>query len=114
MIRAEEGGVLFPPSWGKGLSTESALGEEEAGRWQPGSQELSELTASWPGPAVGASPGLSFLRGWAGGLTEPFVGRGCMRHQVLGSCLVPTQAHLPRSSGVAYVLRAMTSALQPV
>ena len=30
--------------------------------------ELSELTASWPGPAVGASPGLSFLRGWAGGL----------------------------------------------
>ena len=50
------------------------MGEEEAGRPQPGSQELSELTASWPGSAVGASPGLTFLRGWAGGLTEPSSG----------------------------------------
>ena len=50
------------------MSTESTVREEEAGRRQPGSQELSELTASWPGSAVGASPGLSFLRGWAGGL----------------------------------------------
>ena len=52
------------------MSTESTVREEEAGRRQPGSQELSELTASWPGSAVGASPGLSFLRGWAGGLTS--------------------------------------------
>ena len=79
--------------------------------WVPG---LSELTETWPGAAAGASPGLRFLRGWAGGLTEPFVGRGCMRHQVLGSCLVSTQAHLPRSPGVACVLHGMTSALQPV
>ena len=77
------------------MSTESLLGQEEAGRRQPGSKELSELTASWPSPAVGASLGLSFLRGWAGGLMEPFMGRGCMGHQVLGSYLIPTQAHLP-------------------
>ena len=41
-------------------------------------------------------------------------GERCMGHQVLGSCLVPTQAHLPWSSGAACVLCAMTSALQPV
>lgn len=96
------------------MSTESPLGEEEAGRRRPGSQELSELTESWPSPAVGASPGLNFLAGWAGGLMEPFMGRGCMGHQVLGSCLIHTQAHLPRSPGVVYVLHAMANALQPV
>ena len=96
------------------MSTESPLGQEEAGRRQPGSKELSELTASWPSPAVGASPGLNFLAGWAGGLTEPFMGKGCMGHQVLGSCLIPTQAHLPRSPGVVCVLCAMANALQPV
>ena len=69
------------------MSTESLLGQEEAGRRQPGSKELSELTASWPSPAVGASLGLSFLRGWAGGLMEPFTGVGVgWRQQVLGGC----------------------------
>ena len=95
------------------MSTESAPGEEEAGTQQPGSQELSELTVSWPSPAVGVSPGLSFLRGWAGGLTEPFMGRGCMGHQVLGRCLICTQAHLPRGPGVACVLHATANAFQP-
>ena len=43
------------------MSTESAPGEEEAGTQQPGSQELSELTVSWPSPAVGVSPGRAQL-----------------------------------------------------
>lgn len=59
------------------------------------------------------SSGLSFLRGWAGGLTEPFMGRGCMGHQVLGRCLICTQAHLPRGPGVASVLLATANAFQP-
>ena len=65
-----------------------ALGEEEAGRrQQPGSQEVAVLPVSWPGPAVAASPGLSFLRGWTGGLMEPFTGvRVDGGQQVLGGC----------------------------
>ena len=63
-------------------------GEEEAGRrQQPRSQEVAVLPVSWPGPAVAASPGLSFLRGWTGGLMEPFTGvRVDGGQQVLGGC----------------------------
>lgn len=61
----------------KEVPTERALGEEEAGRrQQPRSQEVAMLSVSWPGPAVGASSSLSFLRGWTGGLMEPFTGGG--------------------------------------
>ena len=65
-----------------------ALGEEEAGRrQQPRSQEVAMLPVSWPGPSVGASSGLSFLRGWTGGLMEPFTGvRVDGGQQVLGGC----------------------------
>lgn len=95
-----------------GVHREQSVREEEAGRCQPGSQELSELTASWPGPAVEASPGLRFLRGWAGGLTEPSWG-GVRGASGAGELLVLTKPP-PRSPGVACLLRAMDNVLQPV
>ena len=73
-------------------------GEEEAGRrQQPGSQEVAVLPVSWPGPAVAASPGLSFLRGWTGGLMEPFTGvRVDGGSKCWGAAEAHTQAHKER------------------
>ena len=75
-------------------------GEEEAGRrQQPGSQEVAVLPVSWPGPAVAASPGLSFLRGWTGGLMEPFTGGGGRGAASAGGLLKLTLKPTKRGGG---------------
>ena len=95
VIRAEEGGVLISPNLGEeGVHRErpGGGGGRQAAAWVPG---LSELTETWPGAAAGASPGLRFLRGWAGGLTEPFVGRGAWGIRCWGAARSPLKPTSP-------------------
>lgn len=92
------------------MPMERALGEEEAGRRQAGSQEVSMLSAScaWSFKP----PNLSFLRGWADGLMESFLGRAGGT-AATGDCWAPHSCPTPREPHWACLLQAASSAPQP-
>lgn len=69
------------------------------------------LPVSWAWSSVGASPNLSCLRGWAGGLMESFLGRRGGTAGT-GDCCTPHSSPPPRGPHWACLLQAVSSGPQ--